>query len=289
MPGTYGGQSMIAPLRRVIVRRPTAAFGAADPEQWHYTARPDLAAAQAEHDALTAIVRASGAEVIEHDEDLPEHADSIFVFDPALITDRGAVLLRMGKELRRGEEHAQGRLFARLGVPVLGALHGDACAESGDMFWLDPQTLVVGIGFRTNAAGVAQLRALLAPGGVSVVTYDLPYFTGPAACLHLLSLISLVDQRLAVVYLPLLPVALWQTLVDRGFTLIDVPEPEFMQTMATNVLAVGPGQCVMLRGNPVTKAALEAHGCEVQAYRGDEISLKAEGGATCLTRPLLRG
>ena len=204
MTKTYGGQSMIAPLRRVVMRRPTAAFGAADPARWHYTAQPNLAAAQAEHDALAATVRASGAEVVYHDEDLPDHADSIFVFDPALITDRGAVLLQMGKELRQGEEAAQGRLFEKLGVPVLGALVGDARAEAGDTCWLDAQTLAVGLGFRTNRAAVEQLQALLGPGGVTVLAYDLPYFTGPEACLHLLSLFSIVDERLAVVYLPLL-------------------------------------------------------------------------------------
>ena len=44
----------------------------------------------------------------------------------------------------------------------------------------------------------------------------------------------------------------------------------------------------MLKDNPVTEAALVAAGCEVRTYTGDEITLKAEGGATCLTRPVLR-
>jgi N-dimethylarginine dimethylaminohydrolase len=288
MTKTYGGQNMIAPLQRVVMRRPDAAFGNADPIAWHYTSQPNLERAQAEHDALVATIRQSGAEVIYHEVPQPERADSIFVFDPTLITDRGAIVLSMGKLLRRGEEAALAQTYAQLGIPVLATLTGEARAESGDMFWLDEATLAIGIGFRTNSEGVRQIRAALEPIGVTVLAYDLPYFTGPEACLHLLSLISLVDQRMAVVHPPLMPVALWQELERRDYTLIVIPEAEF-SSQATNVLALAPGQCLMLEGNPATKRLLEEAGCEVQTYRGEELSLKAEGGPTCLTRPILRG
>ncbi|HWQ15371.1 MAG TPA: arginine deiminase family protein [Roseiflexaceae bacterium] len=283
----YGAQSMIAPLRRVLVRRPDAAFGGADPAEWHYTARPDLGRAQEEHDALVALLRAAGAEVLYHDAPQPGRADSIFVFDPALVTDAGAVILRMGKELRRGEERAMARALEALGIPLLAELEGDALAEGGDLLWLDHDTLAVGLGFRTNAEGLRQLRTALEPRGVRLLPVELPYFLGPAACLHLLSLISIVDERLAVVYPPLMSVPFWQELRRRGFRTVEVPEAEFM-TMGPNVLALAPGQCLMLEGNPETKRRLEAAGCEVLTYRGQEISLKAEGGATCLTRPILR-
>jgi len=285
---SYGGHSMVAPLRRVLVRRPDAAFAVADPELWHYAARPDLSAAQAEHDALVATLRKAGTEVIYHDLPQPERADAIFVFDPALITNEGAIILRMGKDLRRGEEQAMAARFGQLDIPVLATLHGDARAEGGDMFWLDEQTLAIGLGFRTNAEGVRQISAALRPLGTQVLPIELPYYAGPAACLHLLSLISLVDHDTAVVYPPLMAVPFWQELRRRGFRLIECPEAEFT-TMGTNVLALAPGECLMLEGNPITRERLQAAGCEVQTYQGNEISLKAEGGPTCLTRPLLRG
>jgi len=284
----YGAQSMTAPLRRVVVRRPDAAFGEADPAAWHYTARPELATAQAEHDALVALLREHGAEVLYCDEPQPGRADAIFVHDPAIVTDAGAVLLRMGKPLREGEEQALGATFTRAGVPLLGRLEGAARAEGGDLLWLDERTLAAGVGFRTNAEGVRQLGAMLAPLGVTVLPVELPWYQGPDACLHLMSLISLLAQDLAVVYLPLLAVPFVQALERRGVRLLAVPEAEFL-TMATNVLALAPGELLMLEGNPLTQAMLTAAGCEVQTYRGREISLKAEGGATCLTRPLLRG
>ncbi len=287
MNNHYGSQSMVAPLRRVLMRRPDQSFAVDDPERWHYTSRPDLAIAQQEHDALAGILRRAGAEVIEHTSPQPDRADAIFVFDPALVTDHGVIMLSMGKDLRRGEEQAMAQRFAELGIPVIAALEGGARAEGGDLLWLDHDTLVVGLGFRTNAEGLIQLRAALEPIGVTVVPVDLPYYTGPEACLHLLSLISLVDYDLAVVYPPLLAVSFYQELRRRNIRLIEVPEAEFA-TMGTNVLALAPGECLMLAGNPITQALLEAAGCEVLTYKGDEISLKAEGGPTCLTRPLLR-
>lgn len=287
MGKNFGSQSMIAPLRRVLVKRPDEAFAVDDPAKWHYTTRPNLKLAQQEHDALVALLRQAGAEVIYHDEPQPDHADAIFVFDPALITGQGAIILSMGKELRRGEEAAMARCLEVAGVPIHYTLHGQARAEGGDLLWVDHKTLAVGLGFRTNLDGLRQLQEALAGQGIAIIPVELPYYTGPEACLHLLSLISIVDHNLAVVYPPLLSVPFWQYLQERGFQLIEVPPEEF-ETMGPNVLALAPGQCLMLEGNPVTQQRLVEAGCEVLTYRGNEISLKAEGGATCLTRPILR-
>ena len=287
MDRDYGSQSMTAPLRRVLVKRPDETFAVTDPDRWHYAGRPDLGIAQQEHDAMVGLLQQAGAEVIYHDEIQPDRADAIFVFDPAIVTDQGAIILRLGKDLRQGEEEAMARRFDALGVPVHCVLHGQARAEGGDLLWVDHDTLAVGLGFRTNAEGLRQLREALSPAGITVIPVELPYYTGPQACLHLLSLISIVDHQLAVVYPPLLSVPFWLYLQAHGFRLIEVPPEEF-ETMGTNVLALAPGQCLMLEGNPITQRRLEGAGCKVSTYRGNEISLKAEGGATCLTRPILR-
>ena len=283
---SYGAQSMVGELKRVAVRRPIEAFGKADPEKWHYTAQPKMEEALAEHDALVKILKDFGSEVIYHEEHLPEHCDSQFTHDPVLVSNDGSILLSMGKELRRGEEEALGAALEKAGVPIHYRLTGDALAEGGDLLWVDENTLAVGLGFRTNAEGMRQLQEAMPD--VNVVPVHLPYFTGPEACLHLMSFISIVDHNIAVVYEELMPVPFWQDLKARGFKFADVPKDEFW-TMGPNVLALAPGSCVMLEGNPQTQKNLVDLGCEVVTYVGREISLKAEGGATCLTRPILRG
>lgn len=278
---------MFEPLRRVLVKRPDSVFAVEDPDRWHYVAAPDLERAQQEHDSLVVTLRQAGAEVLFHEEHQPDRADAIYVFDPILLTDQGAIVLSMGKDLRRGEEECLAQRLRELAVPTLFSLEGDARAEGGDLLWLDETTLAAGIGFRTNQEAVRQLRTGLEPFGIEVRAFELPYYTGPEACLHLLSLISILDHDLAVVYPPLMPVPFWQELEARGFQLVTVPEQEF-ETMGTNVLALGPRDCLVLEGNPVTHRRLEEAGCRVVSYQGKEISLKCEGGPTCLTRPLLR-
>jgi dimethylargininase len=281
----YGSQSMVGRLRRVVVRTPSVAFGAADPERWHYAASPDLAAARQEHTAIVALLEDDGIEVIRHDPELPGLADAMFVHDPVIVTDAGTIVLRMGKALRRGEEHPLAVTLESHGVPTAGHLEAPALGEGGDLLWLDHDTLAVGQGFRTNAAALQQLAGLLPD--VTIIPVALPYHGGPDACLHLMSLISMVDADLAVVHRPLLPVPFLALLRERGVDLVDVPAAE-LATHGTNVLAVSPRRCVMLEGNPITRRALEEAGCDVRTYRGHEITLKAEGGATCLTRPVQR-
>jgi N-dimethylarginine dimethylaminohydrolase len=278
---------MVEKLQRVLVRQPDAAFGGADPARWHYTSQPDLKAARIEHDTLTATLRGAGCEVLYHEAPLPDHADALYTHDPVIVTDAGAVVLRMGKELRRGEETAIAATLEKLGVPVLAALEGGATAEGGDLLWLDHDTLAVGRGYRTNAEGLRQLTAALRPIGVETVEVQLPHGDGPASCLHLMSFISMLDHDLAVVFPPLVPVPLVEFLADRGIALVEVPADEY-PTMGANVLSLAPRRSLALEGNPVTKQRMEAAGCEVLTYRGREISLKAEGGPTCLTRPILR-
>ncbi len=278
---------MVEPLARAIVKRPDHAFGSADPEIWHYTSTPNLETARAEHDAFVAILERAGAEIVYQDTPDLDSADAIYVHDPSIVTDEGAVLLNMGKELRRDEPTAVERTYESLEVPILGRLTGNVWAEGGDLVWIDHDTLAVGQGFRTNELGLARLEELLRPLGVSTLSVPLPYFRGPDVCLHLMSLVSIVDRDLAVVYSRLLSLPFRRELERRGFAFVEVDDGEFA-SMGTNVLAIAPRHCVMLEDNPVTRSRLERAGCVVETYKGNEISHNAEGGPTCLTRPVLR-
>jgi N-dimethylarginine dimethylaminohydrolase len=283
---------MVAPLRRVIVKRPREAFrdDTTIAAQWKglgFTAPPDFQEAENEFSALVRILEKNGAEILYLPADDRTTLDSIYTHDPALVIDAGAILFQTGKIARRGEGPALGDALKKWGVPVLGIIDGPATAEGGDMLWLDRKTLCVGRGFRTNAAGVNALRSFLKPLDVDIIDFPLPYWNGPEDVLHLMSFISLLDSDLAVVYRRLLPVPFFELLTERKVELIDIPESE-VATQASNVLALSPRKVAMLEGNPVTKSRLEEAGCTVCAFKGDEIAFKGSGGPTCLTRPLFR-
>jgi len=279
-------------LTHVLVKHPRDAFvdEATIAREWqalHFTNAPVLARAVTEFDAFLEILRRSGARLEFLPRDAHTNLDSIYARDGAVMCARGAILGRTGKRLRRGEPAAQQAAYRSLGIPVVGEIIEPGCLEGGDVVWLDDRTIAVGLGYRTNDEGIVQLRAVLGDSIDNLVVVPLPHWRGPGDVLHLMSLVSPVDRDLAVVYSPLLTVPFRQMLIDRGCDLVEVPAEEF-DTMGTNVLALGPRECVMLAGNPRTRAALERAGARVTEYAGDEISVKGAGGPTCLTRPLSR-
>jgi dimethylargininase len=283
----WGGQSMVAPLKRVLVRKPAPPAAEECFADFGYPRAVDHDRTEQEHDAFRALLAESGAEVVVAGPDESGLLDAIFAYDPSLMTDAGAVLLRPGKELRLSEVDLAERSYAELRIPVIGRIEAPGTVEGGDTLWLDERTLAVGRGYRTNDEGIRQLSALLAPHGIETMTVDLPHWRGPSECLHLMSFISPVADQLAVVYLPLMSVPFVQELQRRGWSFIEVPDEEF-ETHGCNVLALAPMRVLVCDGSPVTRARLEAAGCEVVVYTGDELSHNRAGGPTCLTRPILR-
>lgn len=280
----FGAQSMTAPLREVLVKRPGRAFGRAFDDPAHGFRHPvDLALAQHEHDAFVDLLTRLGVSVHELGMETPS-PDLIYTFDPLLVTDRGAIPLRSGKATRQGEEAALEAWTAARGIPSVGRVEVPATVDGGDTFWLRSDLLCIGRSLRTNRAGAGQLAELV---GGDVRVFDVPYGDGPQECLHLLSVISPIADDLAVVFLPLLPAGLYELLMDVGVRLLSVPEDEF-PSLGSNVLAVRPGVLVMAEGSPRTARRLRAAGCEVHTYPATEIGLNGSGGPTCLTRPILR-
>jgi len=281
----YGAQSMTAPLREVLVKRPGPAFGSAFDDPAHGFLHPvDLDTARCEHDAFVEVLAGLGStiHVLEAEIGSP---DLVYTFDPLLVGDRGAIPLRPGKPNRLLEPAVLEAWTTAAGIPTAGRIDVPGTVEGGDTFWLRPDLLIVGRTLRTNDAGARQLAAIV--GGEHRIV-DVPYWHGPSELIHLLSVISPVADDLAVVYLPLLPVGLWELLGDLGVRLLEVPDQEF-DTLGCNVLAVRPGVVIVADGNPATRRALEAHGCEVHAYPATEIGINGSGGPTCMTRPILRG
>jgi N-dimethylarginine dimethylaminohydrolase len=288
----FNGHSMVGDLRRVLVCPPLHA-GWDDPvragksQELGFHHAPVLPAAQEQHADLCRVLRDAGAIV----ETLPTSSqlslDAAYAHDASLATDFGLILMRPGKKNRipEGEAH---RAFCRTAeIPVLGEITAPGTTEAGDMVWLDSKTLLIGLGYRTNASGIAQMRALLQPHGIEVLQAPLPYGAGPAECLHLMSLMSVLDEKTMVVDLPWLAVETVELLRSRGFRFIEIDATE-RATLACNVLSLGSKRLVALQENPKTNARLKAAGFDVKTFPGSEVCINGSGGPTCLTRPLAR-
>jgi N-dimethylarginine dimethylaminohydrolase len=286
----FGSQSMAAPLRRVLMRSAANAMRDADRTAWHYGPGFNPTKAASQHAVLAELVAASGAEIEWIEDKADELSDSVFTHDPSLMTDRGALILSMGKPLRAREPSLHEETYRRLGIPILGRVEAPGQVEGGDCVWVDARTLAIGRGVRSNQEGIQQVSNLLTPLGISVYGFDLPLWQGEEACLHLMSVMSPLADDLALVYSPLLPAPFYQMLKARGIRLVEGDAEEFAASngLSLNVLPTSPLKVIAVAGFPKTKAAMEAAGCTVEIFEADALCIACEGGPTCLTRPILR-
>jgi N-dimethylarginine dimethylaminohydrolase len=284
---------MVGALQRVMVCSPRSA-GWDQPERmaiwgdlgFHHA--PDFSKAQGQHDVLRRELEAIGAEVVQLRPADDLSLDAVYTHDASLATDFGLIVMRPGKANRIAEGQRHSLFGEQIGVPTMGTISAPATTEAGDIVWLDAKTLLIGNGYRTNGAGIAQMRSLLGPKGVEVNSAPLPYGPGPSACLHLMSLISLLDEQTAIVDLPWLAVETVELLRARGFRLIEIDYSE-RETLACNVLSLGEQRLLAIAENAKTNERLHQAGFDVRTFPGSEICINGSGGPTCLTRPLLRG
>jgi N-dimethylarginine dimethylaminohydrolase len=288
----FNGHSMVGALERVMVCSPrTAGWNqsnrAAHWQQLGFHHAPDFAQAQAQHETLCRELKSAGAEILEMPAAPDLSLDAVYAHDASLPTDYGLIVMRPGKPNRVAEGPRHSSLCETLDIPTFGMITSPGTTEAGDIVWLDSKTLLIGRGYRTNAAGLQQMRALLSPKGVEVLSAPLPYGPGPSACLHLMSLISLLDDHTALVDLPWLAVETVELLKSRGFKVIEI-DPSERDTLACNVLALGNSRVLAIEENRNTNARLRQAGFDLRTFPGSEICINGSGGPTCLTRPLLR-
>jgi len=252
---------------------------------------PDYRAAQSQHEILCGLLSESGAEVAHLPATESLTLDAVYAHDASLATDYGLVLMNPGKKNRVAEAQAHANFCGQLGIPVFGEIRLPGSSESGDIVWLDSRTLLIGDGYRTNKAGIEQMRSLLSSKdslkNVDVLSAPLPYGRGPSACLHLMSLMSMLDEQTILVDLPWLTVETVELLKERGFRLIEIEYGE-RETLACNVLSLGNKRVIAIEENVKTNQRLRDAGFDVRTFPGSEICINGAGGPTCLTRPLLR-
>lgn len=288
----YGCQSMVGKIDTIIIKHPEEAFISQEnlDQKWkpfNYVSCPDYEKSLKEYSRFEEIIQEHVENVHYLPKDDKTGLDSIYAHDTCKITSKGAIMFTVGKELRRGETGATRKFLEGIGVPILGEISGEGTMEGGDVVWLDEKTVAVGRGYRTNYEGIRQFRELTKDIVDEFIVVELPHGDGPDECLHLMSVISMVDHDLAVVYSKLMPVSFRDLLTERGIELIEVDDAEYAN-LGSNVLALAPRVCVMPAGNPKTREKLEKAGAKVYEYEGHDISFKGTGGPTCLTLPVTR-
>lgn len=288
----FNGHSITGALERVLVCSPRSA-GWDQPDRlnrWQeldFRHAPNFAIAQSQHEALCRELQTADAEILELPPSPDLSLDAVYTHDASLPTDHGLIVMRPGKDNRVAEGTRHAAFCATLQIPMLGAIDPPGTTEAGDILWLDSKTLLIGRGYRTNAHGIQQMRNLLAPKGVGILSAPLPYGHGPSECLHLMSLISLLDEHTALVDLPCLAVETLELLESRGFKFIEIDGTE-RETLACNVLALGNHRLLAIEENHNTNARLRQAGFDLRTFPGSELCINGSGGPTCLTRPLLR-
>ena len=164
------GRSMVGDLRQVLVCSPRSAgwgkcgAGAPARDGWRdlgFLHSPDFEKAQSQHEALCHELRAASVEVVDLPSSPELSLDAVYTHDPSLATDYGIILMHPGKPNRIAEARQHGEFFRSLGIPMLGTIKPPGTTEAGDIVWLDPKTLLIGNGYRTNADGIANRRVRL--------------------------------------------------------------------------------------------------------------------------------
>lgn len=288
----YGCHSMTGKIRSIMVKKPDDAFISQEHlnlewQRFNYVQAPDYQKVVEEFSVFEDVIRSHVDNILYLPQAKSVGLDSIYTHDSLKVTRKGAVYFNTGKVLRQNESFEAQKLLEASGIPTLGRITAPGLMEGGDVVWLDQRTVAIGLGYRTNMAGVEQFKEITRGLIDEYILVPMPHADGEEQCLHLMSVISMVSDSLAVVYSRYMPVVFRQLLLDRGSQLIEVDDTEY-QNLGSNVLALAPDVCLIMEGNPLIKKALEEAGCQVYTYPGRNLSFFGTGGPTCLTCPVFR-
>jgi len=288
----YGCQSMFKKIERILIKHPKDAFMSQEnlKKTWqifNYTSEPDYETVLKEYEVFESIIK----ENVSNIDYLPQSdnvgIDSIYTHDSVKITERGAIFFNTGKILRQKEGIEVEKKFRELGIDTLGWIHSPGMIEGGDVVWIDEKTVAIGRGYRTNDEGIRQFKELTKDFIDEYIIVQMPHADGEKECLHLMSIISIIDANLAVVYSRYMPVSFREYLIARGFELVEINDEEY-KNLGSNVLALEPRVCILMEGNRDIYDKLYKKGCKLYTYPGRELSFKGTGGPTCLTCPVTR-
>ena len=279
-----GIDSEWSPLKAVLLHRPGEELTElGDPDDVQMLAPVDTALVQEQHDRLATAYLDAGVTVHYVEPDVTPTPNQMFVADLMFMTPEGAIVARPASTIRAGEERFVARRLAGLGIPILRSARGHGTFEGADAAWLNPDTVLLATGLRTNGEGASQVSSLLQEMGVEVIQVGLPY-----GAMHLMGQVRFADRDLAIAWPGRVPYAAVEAIRDRGYGVLFIPdEDEAIKGFALNFVTLGPKQVLMSAGNPITQAFYEDAGITCHPVETDEL-LKAAGGVGCLTGILER-
>ena len=251
--------------------------------------RIDPVAIKKEYGAIAAVFQGLGVEVrflprAFDDGRWPEKSNLMYVRDLFFNTREGVVVSRMASAVRAGEEKHASRALSELGVPINRTISGRGLFEGADALWLDSETVLCGVGNRTNVDGYRQLRDVLRPQGAETVAVPLP-----RGVQHLLGILQIVDSDCVLLRDGVAPKSLGRLLKRRGFAVVPVPETEETTgRQGMNIVTVAPRTIVMPSGCPTLKRAYADAGVTVAAEVEIGQILRGAGGLACATGILSR-
>ena len=288
----YGLNSNVSTLKTVLLKNPQAAFKSQKTIdlQWqdlNFIDKPDFKKSVMQYENFIDILNDNNVEILYIPEDEITSLDSIYTHDPIFMTPNGAVIGNMGKTQRKPETIMMKNYLNEIGVPILGEIINDATLEGGDVIWIDEKTVTAGLTYRTNNKGIDQLRKILSTISIEVISVDLPHWNGPVDVLHLMSLISPLNENLFLIYKKLLPIGLLKLLKKLDIKTISIADEDY-DSLGCNVLPLSTTKCLITSGNNKTCKIIEENGIEVIEFQASEICYKGSGGPTCLTRPIYR-
>ena len=288
----YGLNSNVSTLKTVLLKNPQAAFKSQKTIdlQWqdlNFIDKPDFKKSVTQYENFIDILNDNNVEILYIPEDEITSLDSIYTHDPIFMTPNGAVIGNMGKTQRKPETIMMKNYLNEIGVPIFGEITNDATLEGGDVIWIDEKTVTAGLTYRTNNKGIDQLRKILSTISIEVISVDLPHWNGPVDVLHLMSLISPLNENLFLIYKKLLPISLLKLLKKLDIKTISIADEDY-DSLGCNVLPLSTTKCLITSGNDKTFKIIEENGIEVIEFQASEICYKGSGGPTCLTRPIYR-
>jgi len=307
----FGAANAYGNLRRIIMHRPGPELDLVTEttlKEFNFKRPVDRERFLGDYDAMLGLFQGHGVEtllcrdVLAHDDDAMKFMDRrpnmTYTRDLATVFASGAVLMGPYLKGRWWDQEMMGRVFRRLGVPILGAIEPPGYLEGGGVTIIGDDTAVAALCDRANEVGTRSLREL-------VLGKDVKYFLDvplPFGHVHIDGIFMVLDENLCLIYedsLEILPCRLYETgksepryvmfkeyLDERGFQFISLTLEERRKGHLNVVVTEKSRKAIGFDWARRIASEMSRFGWHLAGFPAEELFI-GNGGAHCMTCPLL--